>query len=335
MASGALEVPQWSPDFNEGKATIAEMIGTSDGAIQFVEKITYDLAAARAAVPLLYTDIYTTVVDPNFPLIMIENQFGQVQTVFLEKFEGGEIKFGSMGPGVERTVRFHTWATGMEYNEDIVEYNQTWRVDDISASFGQSYNWLLNHLHLSAIFTGTYDGTTDSGSNATGNFLPAKIAQWGNPATGDFGTAQAVTGTTWLKALEAAMAILPSGSKILASSLDRISIETALAADMLADFTPGIAKSQFSVDDFIFYDGARCFVGGKLYYYPGVPQGEFYLVAAGQGNFKEYIKHDVRVDGGDGDLSRLIVTQLVARARRALLAALGGQFGAVKFTVSA
>jgi hypothetical protein len=328
MKAGTFSPIEWDDSFSNGTSTISEMIGTADGAIEFVEKITYDVAASRALVPLLYTDIYTSITDPNFPLVLVEEQFGLVQAVFLEKFEGGEIKFGAMGPGTEKVVRFHTWATGMEYSEDVVEYNQTWRVSDISAAFGQSYQWLLNHLHLSAIFQGTYDNTTN-----VNNLYNSKLAQYGNPSTNNFGTAQWVQDTTFLGALQRAMQILPDGSKILCSPLDQITVEHALAADMLADFTPGIAKSKFSVDDFIFYNGAVTYVGGKQYTYPPVPQGEFYLIAAGQGNFKEYIKHDVRIDGGDGDLSRLIVTQLVARARRALLAILGGRFGAVKFTV--
>ena len=138
------------------EAVIREMIGTDDGSREFIEKVTYDAFSGRENVPLLYKDIYATQTDANFPKTMTVKEFGPIQTVFLRKLEGGEVKFGAMGSGPEKTVSFETWAAGLEYDEDIVEYNQTWRVSDIGVSFGESYNKLLNHLHLNPIISGSY-----------------------------------------------------------------------------------------------------------------------------------------------------------------------------------
>ena len=173
---------EFSADVMSGKVTIAEMIGTADGAAEFLEKITFDLAAGQQQVPLLYKSIYTTQTDANFPLVLTEKTIGDVQTVFLEKFEGGEISFGAVSSGKEVTVRMHTYASGIEYDEDIAEYNQTWRVAAIGESFGRSYNQLMNHLHLSAIVNATYaTGVSAAASQAT--LLAAARAQKGYVGT--------------------------------------------------------------------------------------------------------------------------------------------------------
>lgn len=305
-------------------ATIAEMIGTADGAAEWVQKITYDVAAGREATPLVYKDIYTTKTDANFPLTMTEKQFGQVQTVFLEKFEGGEIKFGTLGAGVEKTVTFHTWATGVEYDEDIMEYNQTWRVSDIGQSFGSSYNKLLNNLHLDPIISGSYV-TTGGGLAAQ----KAKQESTTAPA------AQLIAyDTSVAKTLANALTVLPKGSKLLVNSLDLPVLEDAIAGAMLSDLSPAFLKRTLSASDFIVYEGSTITVGGKTYTYTGVAQGFAYLVAP-KTNFIEYIKHDLRLDSDTGDLSRLIIAQTVGRARRAVLAGLSGADGAVKVDIAA
>lgn len=302
---------------------IKEMLGTDDGAREFIEKVTYDAFSGRENVPLLYKSIYSTLTDANFPKTMTVKEFGPVQTVFLEKLEGGEVKFGAMGSGPEKTVSFKTWATGIEYDEDIVEWNQTWRVSDIGVSFGESYNKLLNHLHLDPIISGSYV-TTGGGISAQ------KAKQESTTA----GAAQLVAwDTTLVKTLTNALQILPRGSIILHNSFDAFALQTALASDMLADLTPGPAKKALSNAQFIAYDGETVEVGGKTYTYGGVSQGNIYIITP-KVNFKEYIKHDLRVDTGDGDLSRLVLAQVVGRARRAQVAGLSGAFGAIKVDIA-
>jgi hypothetical protein len=306
----------WADEVAEGRTTIKEMIGTDDGASEFLEKVTYDAYSGREAVPLLYKSIYTTREDRNFPLVMTAEEFGPVQVVFLQKYEGGEVKFGTLAPGEEKVVRMVTYAAGIEYNEDIIEYNQTWRVSDIGVAFGEAYNKLLNHLHLSPIVSGTY--ATTAGGNA---------AQY--EAQKD-GTAQLVAfdtdiETTFLNALQ----ILPKGTKLLVNEFDLPRIEDAVAGAMLDDNNPNIVKRRITMSDMIVYNGDEVEVGGKTYTYPGVTAGEAFLVVPKK-NFGEYIKHDLRIDSDDGDLSRLILTQVVGRARRGLIASIADEYGAIK-----
>lgn len=315
---GRVPVMEFSDDIQSGKVTIAEMIGTDDGASEFVETVTYEAFQGRENIPLLYRDIYRTQTNSNFPRTMTAKEFGPVQIVFLKKFEGGEVKFGSMGPGEEKVVTFETWAAGLEYDEDIIEYNQTWRVSDIGQAFGEAYNKLLNHLHLDPIITGTYDTSSQaSGLDAQ------KTAQ-------ENGTAQDIAFDTDIATtLKNALQVLPNGTRLLVNSFDQFRLEQALAGDMYSDDSPGPAKRRLSLSDAIVYDGESVTVGGKTYNYGGVPAGVVFLLVPRR-NFVEYVKHDLRIDSDDGDLSRLILTQVVGRTRRALLAALGGADGAVK-----
>lgn len=315
----------------DNETVISEMIGTADGATEFLEKITYDLASGRESVPLLYKSIYETRTDANFPMVMSEKSFGNVETVFLEKFEGGEIKFGSIGAGQESTVRMHTWATAMEYDEDIVEYNQTWRVAQIGESFGVSYNNLINHLHLNPIISGVYDTANAAVVAATATTTQIANAikrQKGTDTTP--GVAQVVKGDIGdAKTWKAVAQILPKGSILLHSSYDELTIRNTLATDVLVNGQVSPTSQKVASYEFIAYDGVSFSVGPDDYEYPGVQLGEAYIITP-KAQFKELIKHDIRVDTGDGDLSRLIVAQIVARARRGLIAALGGASGAIK-----
>lgn len=311
----------WSDEVKSSKVTIKEMIGTDDGAREFIEKVTYDLYQGREAVPLKYKEIYQTLSDPNFPQTMTAKEFGPVQVVFLQKYEGGEVKFGTLGPGVEKVVSFVTYAAGLEYDEDILEYNQTWRLSEIGVAFGEAYNKLLNHIHLYPIISATY--TTTSGGLAA-----QKAAQ-------KDGVAQLIAWDTDLPTtLRNAFQVFPEGSYLLINSADRYRLEDAIASSMYADTTPSLVKRALSPDRFIEYDGDEVEVGGKTYEYPGVPQGYAYLIHPKK-YFKEYIKHDLRVDSDDGDLSRLVLSQVVGRARRAVYASVGNKYGAVKIDIAA
>jgi len=312
----------WSNELRDGETTLREMIGTDDGAKEFVEKTTYAMYAGREAIPLLYKGLYYLRSDSSLPKTLTEMEMGPVSVVFLEKLEGGEVKFGTLEAGEEVTVNLKTFAAGIEYSEDIVEYNQFWRVDDIGAAFGESYNKLLNHMHLYPIIDGTYVTT---GANVAAQ----KVAQE------DDETAQLIAFDTDIETtLRNAITVLPAGTIILANSADRFRLEDAIFGSLYSDDkTPTAVRRQISPSDIIYYDGEDVTVGGKEYEYGGATAGTIHLIAPDKKNFGEYVKHDLRVDSGDGDLSRLIVTQVVGRARRGLLVVVGGKKGAVEVAI--
>ena len=305
------------------EVVLKEMIGTADGGQEFLEKVTYDLYQGRESVPVLYKDIYTTYVDASFPETMTANEMGPVQIVFLEKFEGGEVKFGTLAPGLQKVVSFHTYAAGIEYNEDMLEYNQTWKVTEVGLAFGEAYTKMLNHLHLNPIIAGSYV--------TTGGGLLAQKAKQENPTTG---AAQLIAYNTSVRqTLMDAITVLPKGSFMLANSSDRFILEDAIWGSLYSDLkTPTAIQRQLSPENIHYYDGDYVTVGGKTYTYAGVAAGFLYLLVP-KTNFKEYIKHDLRVDSNDGDLSRLIITQVVGRTRRALFAGLSTKYGVIKIAL--
>jgi len=312
---------EFSDEMLEGKSTIKEMIGTDDAAAEFVQKVTYDLYQGRESVPLLYQPIYTTLVDANFPKTLEVNEMGPVSVIFLEHLEGGEVKFGTLEPGTQKTISFVTYAAGVEYDEDILEYNQTWKVSEIGLAYGEAYNKLLNHIHLYPFIAGTY---------ATSSADIGIQKQYQEGTGGYTATAQLIAFATDIETtLGNAIRVLPRGVYMLINSADRNRVEDAIAGAMYDDYAPAVLKRKLSAANIVEYDGEEVVVGSKTYTYTGVTPGELFLIVPKKMQ-KEYVKHDLRLDSGDGDLSRLVITQMVGRARRSLATTLSGKWGAVK-----
>lgn len=313
---------EWGPAIINGEATVKEMIGTDDGASDFLEKTTYDVYQGREAVELVYKTIYSTREDANFPRLIRAKEYGPVQVVFLEKFEGGEVRFGSLAPGVEKVVEFKTYAAGLEWSEDMVEYNEFWSLTDAGLAFGEAYNKLLNHLHLGPIVTGTYV--------TTGGGIAAQKAKQEDP---DTPAAQLVAFDTDVKTtLQNAFDVLPLADYALINSGDSDYLEREVAKDLLDDDSQGPVRRRWDRISKVIYDGSTVDVDERTYTYDGVDAGFVYLLVAKR-QFTEYIKHDLRLDSDDGDLSRLIVSQLVGRARRAVFAGLTGKYGVIKVDI--
>ena len=71
------------------------------------------------------------------------------------------------------------------------------------------------------------------------------------------------------------------------------------------------------LEGIIYYNGATVTNGVKNYVYPGVTQGTCYFISPRM-RLKELVHHDLRVDIGPADISRLVEGQQVARTRRGL-----------------
>jgi hypothetical protein len=83
------------------KVPIGEMITTSQGLMDLVQKVRVDVEFGQAEAPLLYEPIFRRIPGP-FPgkLVDIGENTLQANVVFVEKFEGGEIQFGVLQKGV-------------------------------------------------------------------------------------------------------------------------------------------------------------------------------------------------------------------------------------------
>jgi len=154
----------WQEDID-----ISEMLTTSQGQMELLEKVRIDVADGLADIPLLYGPLYDTIPGP-FPggVFQIDEYTLQANVIFLEKFEGGEVQFGTLAAGSPSFGKITTYAAAFEWTEDMVEFDQTWNITLNNRAFGRAYNALLNHLHLGAIIAGTYVGANATAANATG-----------------------------------------------------------------------------------------------------------------------------------------------------------------------
>jgi hypothetical protein len=281
---------------------VGEMITTSDGAMDLLTKVRIDIDVGLASVPVLYTPLYERVNGP-FPGGSVQiggDVLFDANVVFQEKFEAGEIIFGSLAKaGVPTFVPISTYAAAFEWTEDMIEYDRSYEVSMNSRAFGRSYNYLLNHLHLSPIIAYTY---------AAGNKTAAVTGQ---------GSLVANTLVGFQGAYRHAVTAIPQRTPtwILANEADRFQIEDALLTPVID--ANGNPLRRVPVTGIIYYNGATVTNGIKSYVYPGVTAGKCYFISPGF-RMKELVHHDLRIDIGPADISRLIEGQQVARARRGL-----------------
>lgn len=285
---------------------IGEMITTSDGLMDLVQKVRVDVAFGQAEVPTLYEPIYRRVNGP-FPgkTVDIGENTLQANVVFFEKLEGGEVQFGVLQKGAPSSAKLRTWAAGFEWTEDMEEWDSTWQFELVNQAFGRAYNQFLNHIHLSPIFNppsayaaeNKTAAVTTGGSNAENVLLTFQAAYQH--------AVQATPQRTW--------------SVILASELDRFKIEAGLL-NPVRD-AQGNQLPRVPVDTIIYYDGASVEMGTEQYVYPGVAQGKAYCIFPKR-TMLEFVHHDLRIDADRPDISRLVEAQVVGRTRRGLYASL-------------
>jgi hypothetical protein len=285
---------------------IGEMITTSDGLMDLVEKVKVDVEEGQAEVPLLYEPIYRRIPGP-FPgkVVDIGENTLQANVVFFEKLEAGEIQFGTLQKGAPASARLRTWAAGFEWTEDMEEWDSTWSFELVNQAFGRAYNNLLNHLHLSPIFDPPtpYGAANQTPASATGSTIAEKTLR------------------TFQDAYQAGIEARPqrTWSVLLASEMDRFQIEAALLEPVLD--ANGNQLPRVPVDTIIYYDGAEVEMGTETYEFSGVTPGKVYAIKPKQ-RMLEFVHHDLRIDADRPDLSRLVESQVVGRTRRGLFAEL-------------
>jgi len=299
--------------------TVAEMITTSQGAMDLLEKVRIDIDTGLADVPLLYQPLFERI-DGPFPGGSVQiggDVLFDANIVFQQKFEGEEVVFGTLArAGAPSFVPISTYAGGFEWTEDMIEFDRSYEIGMNARAFGRAYNYLLNHIHLSPIIAGTY-----TGSNATA------------AVTGQ-GSLQANTLVQFQQAYRTAALAVPQRvpTVILANEADRFQIEDALLTPVLD--ANGNQLRRVPVDTIIYYNGATVTNGVTSFTYPGVTAGTCYFIAP-RARLKELVHHDLRVDVGPADISRLVEGQQVARARRGLYLDLNNSVQKITLSTSA
>jgi hypothetical protein len=303
-ADGGLDYIPFPSRRKGDKPIIREMIDTAQGQMALLEKVRIDVAFGLADIPLLYGPVYQRISPPGgFPggLYQIDEYTLQANVVFLQKFEGGEVQFGTLAKGSPSVGAIQTYAAGFEWTEDMIEFDRTYSIELNNQAFGRAYNALLNHLHLSPIIGNTYSGGNLTAANATGTTLAEK------------------TSLTFQAAYQASVLASPrrTGTVLLASEADRFQIETALLTPV--NDVQGNPLPNVPITTIIYYDGETINVGSDVYAYTGVAAKSAYLIFP-QRKLKELVHHDLRIDVGPPDISRLVEGQQVGRARRGVYA---------------
>lgn len=289
---------------------VGEMITTAAGAKELLEKVVLDVELGRETVPTLYSPIYERLEDPNFPEVFDAKWIQHGVVVFLEHLEGEEVKFGHIEAMVGPVARIKTWAAGFEYTEDMEEYNKTFEMEAFDRAMGEAFNALLNEIHFAPIRDYSYaDANKTSAIYVDAEGTPKDNATGAHPLLSLRETLKAGIGDA-RKAKRA-------GSVLLIAGENEVSIQEALSTLHVrgTDFPP-----IGGIETIISYDGWNVDVGKRKYEYNGIASNKAYLIRPRRG-FKELIKHDLRVDADVADLSRLILNQIVARARRGVFAA--------------
>lgn len=305
VSAGEMEarlIPEFLKDAIELELlqSVSEMITTSQGAMDLLEKVRIDIATGLAEVPLLYQPLYERI-DGPFPGGSVQingDVLFDANVVFQQKFEAGEIVFGTLArQGAPTFVPIQTYAAGFEWTEDMLEYDRSYEIGMNARAFGRANNYLLNHLHFSPILAYTYTGANQTAAaSAQGGLQANTLVTFQNAyRKGALATTQRVP--TW----------------ILANEADRFQIEDALLTPVLD--SNGNPLRRVPVEGIIYYNGATVTNGVSNYTYPGVTAGKCYFITP-RVRMKELVHHDLRVDIGPADISRLIEGQQVARMRR-------------------
>lgn len=300
---GAMERMELDPD-----TTIGELLTTPASLDTLVQKTTLDIEQGRERTQLLYQPIYRRRENRGFTKnIEVGQTSGAARAVFLEHIEGEEVKFGTRVFGAKDTVPIITYASGFQWTEDLEEYDETWTADEYNEAIGEAWNALLNHIHLYPIIAYAYAAKNQTA--AVGGTDPINVRDR----------------ATIKNALEnSAIDKNPDTGRVrnptivLAASSNRFRIQEALQRMQIGGTIYEAIGQQLNT--IILYDGWSVTVGAKTYTYAGVPSTKIYLIDP-QVYFHELVKHDLLVDAADGDLSRLIKNQIVARGRRGVYAA--------------
>lgn len=282
---------------NAIRQTVAEFIGTGNFAAAWTQRQRYEIDAGRDEEPVLYAPLYNAIQDANLPKTIEIQTLGPAGVVFEEVFEGGEVKFMTVGAG-EKTVTQRHFAVGLEYDKDLFKFNQLWRLAPIERQVGVAYNALMNHLHFSPILTATYAAANQTAASAVGSTLADK----------------------WVSTLQDAITNSSSDTSnprrgpyvLLINPADVFRLEAAFQRR----FQDGIdARSSAigQVQTVIAYGGWSGTRGKKTTTYAGVTAGKAYLVSQQYRDmdFQSYMSQGLEDIRGDGDISRFIIEQRI------------------------
>lgn len=282
---------------DEKGSRIFEFVGTGDFSSEWNQRVRYEVDAGRDQEPILYTPFYSVISDPSLPKNVSLQKIGPGGVVFEEVFEGGEVKFVSVGSS-EESVSIRHFGAGLEYSKDLFIFNELWNVAIVERQAGIAHNALLNHLHFGPILTFTYAAANQTAANTAGDSIAENYlltledaitnakADTANPRRGPYA--------------------------LLISSSNMFMWERAL----FKVAQQGFSKQSSAIDmvrAIVAYDGWTGTRGAKVTTYSGVTANKAYLVdlANRDADFVSYVKQPLELTMGNPDVSRFIREQSV------------------------
>lgn len=276
---------------------VYEFIGTDNFGAEWQRRVRFEVDAGRDQEPILYRPIYSEINDPSLPKNVSIQKIGPGGVVFEEVFEGGEVKFVTVGSS-EESVAMRHFGAGLEYSKDLFIFNELWNVAIVERQAGIAHNALLNHLHLNPILTYAYAAANQTAANTNGDSIPENYlltledaitnakADGTNPRRGPY--------------------------VLLVSSSNIFTWERALFKVTQEGFT----KQSSAIDairDVIAYDGWTGTRGKLQTTYSGVAANKAYLIdtANRDADFISFVKQGLDSVMGNPDVSRFIMEQVI------------------------
>lgn len=282
----------------DGNRTVGEFIGAGTVSQDFFTRQRYEVDAGRDMEPLLFPPLYNITRDATLPENIDINTLGPGGVTFSKILEGGEVKFASLSESAH-SVHLYQWAAGIEYSERIFRFNQQFRLPFIERQFGVAANALQNDIHLSPILTATYVAANQTAASAVGSTLEEKMHN-----TLDDAITNSRADTTYPRR---------GPYWVLCSTANLSMLRKATTQAPQQTFSRQSPEVFSSIQGIIAYDGWTGTRGKKVTTYSGVTANKCYLVSLAYRDLdlQSYYQQDLRVQRGDGDLSRFIVEAVI------------------------
>jgi hypothetical protein len=284
--------------YRQGNQTVAEFISSGQFADEWYERQRYEVDAGRDEEPLLYLPLYSVVESADLPKVVKVRKMGPFGVIFEEVREGGEVKFSTVTESSESLALRH-FAVGIEYGQDLVDFNEVWNLSFWERHAGIAHNALLNHLHLGPFVSYNYPAANKTAASSDGTTLAEKYLRTIEDAI------------THSKADNANPRRGPYD--LLINSGQTFMVERALQWHTQDGANPNVSSAISKIRNIIEYDGWTGTRGKKSVTYPGVTSGKALLVSSQyqDEDAQSWVKFLLRDQRGDGDLSRFIVEQVL------------------------
>lgn len=289
---------------------------------EMLKQVVLDISSEQAIKPPLYTEIYEEIKDKSFPasvevkdVIGLRAAFGIVGDG--EAVPLADFKVKSMG-----SAHFKTYATGYSVTEEWVEFNQFWKIEMANKALGEAHNAILDHIHLSPIFTAKLEKEAET-DKWVGKTEEEKKA---SALTKIYNSLRQGIQEALKRRTERGYIFKPS--VLICNSATSLDVMSAIKGETEKGKTFG---SIGMIDKIIIYDGWAGNVNGVKYDFAGPKNNEVYLVEPKRG-FKALVKKDVTRIEQKGNVLRLGNLDVAQYFMRAVVADIAN--GVHKITIA-